>query len=168
MNRYLTRTICVIGLIFVIATVTSAQSKKTKATSRGERLINALINSKNSSLLWGEDGIEHGDMEKTSRFFRLGRRAIPLLIKHLNDRRIIEWITRLDQENQENVTVGEVVLNILTYTVRIEAPFFDMECVKDNRPFVCLSSRFDFGRRGKQNWLKAYRTGKIHYQKAIY
>lgn len=172
MNRYLTRTMCVIGLIFVIAAVTFAQSKKTKAISRDERLLNALIYSKTASLLWGDDGFFRGDdlPPELIRILRLGKRAIPLLIKHLDDRRSIEWIFRMDQENQKDVTVGEAVLNILYYIVRTEAPVFDMKCVKSKTRFEdwCISERFNFGRRGKKNWLKAYRAGKIHYEKYEY
>ena len=169
MNRNLTRTICVIGLIFVIAAVTFAQSKKTKVISRDERLLNALIYSKTASLLWGDDGF-HSDLPELIRIFRLGKRAIPLLIKHLDDRRSIEWIFRADQGNHEDVTVGEAVLNILRYIIQEKAPVYDMKCVKDEARFEnwCISERFYFGRRGKKNWLKAYRAGKIHYERYDY
>ncbi len=148
-----------------------AQSKKIKATPRGERLITALVNSKTLNLIWGDDGFGNGTrFPEVIRIFRLGKRAIPLLIKHLDDRRVIRGIVRADQSNQTGVTVGEGVLDLLESIVPEQAPVFDMACVKDEgrNEDRCVARGFNFGRRGKRNWLKAYRAGKIHYQKSEY
>lgn len=66
--------------------------------------------------------------------------------------------------------VGEGVPELLNYIVREEAPFFDMACVKDEgrNEDRCVAEKFLSGRRGKRNWLKAYRAGKIRYKKAKY
>ena len=75
-------------------------------------------------------------------------------------------------EKVSKVTVGEGALNILTRIVREGRPMFDAICLKDraggNAEGDCVADRYLSGKKGKQNWLKAYRQGKVHYEKFEY
>ena len=184
MNRYLTRTICVIGLIFIISNITFAQSKKVKAISRGERLITALANSDNLPLIFRADsGIfaegSKGISPEVIQILKLGKRAIPLLIRHLDDRRVFKNMVtcctadRSNGDGTEKVSVGEGVFNILTNIIRQTDPIYDVKCLKQDRQFEessddCIREKYYWGRNMKRNWLKAYRAGKIHYEKYEY
>jgi hypothetical protein len=164
--------ICVVLLAAVLSPTVPAQTKRDRAAQRGERLITALANSKTVPGLWGDDGFEHVDMSPdVIRIFDLGKRAIPLLIKHLDDQRPFKHMMFYgDPNNPEKVTVGEGVLVLLGYIVRTEAPFFDMACIKDEgrNEDRCNGDGYLFGRRGKRNWHKAYRARRIHFRQADY
>lgn len=166
------RSVCIIGLIVIFAAGSFAQSKKANASARGERLITALKNSKTIPGLYGDDGFGHIEMSPdVIRIFHLGKRAIPLLIDHLDDRRTFKHMMFYgDLSGPKKVTVGEGVLELLGYIIREEAPFFDMACIhsEDRTEDRCVADGFSFGRRGKRNWLKAYHAGKIHYRKSEY
>ena len=55
MNRFFFKLLCLLVLIFVSASVLSAQMKKIKKISKGERLITAPANSDNLPLIFRED-----------------------------------------------------------------------------------------------------------------
>ena len=183
MNRHLTRTICVIGLIFIISNITFAQSKKVKAISRDERLITALANSDNLPLIFRIDsGIfaegSQGISPEVIRILKLGKRAIPLLIRHLDDKRIFKNMVTCCTNNgngdgTEKVSVGEGVFNILTSIIRQTSPIYDVKCLKKDRQFEessddCIREKYYWGKNMKQNWLKAYQAEKIYYEKYEY
>ncbi len=160
-----------IALILIFATTSFAQSKRVTTVSRGERLITALLNSKTLPPLWGDDGFRASSgSPELIHIFALGKRSIPLLIKHLDDVRVFKNMVRRDQGDQTGITVGEGVLNILESIIRESSPVFDMACVKNEHrgEDSCLNDDFLPGKRGKRNWLKAYRAGKVHYEKYDY
>lgn len=149
-----------------------AQSGRTSYT-RGERLITALMMSKTVPGLYGDDGFEHVDLSiDVVRIYKLGKTSIPLLIRHLDDRRAFRHMMSYgDPNNPEKVTVGEGVLEILTNSIRQEAPFFDMACVNDENRVSedpCISEHYSFGPNGKRAWQKAFKAGKVHYKKPDY
>ena len=178
------RIIFMTALILVSATVFSAQTKKVKNRSNGERLITALADSDNLPLIFRADsGIfaegSEGVSPEVVQILKLGKRAIPLLIRHLDDRRIFKnmvtccTVDGSNGDGTEKVSVGEGVFNILTSIIRQTDPIYDVKCLKQDRQFEessddCLREKYYWGRNMKRNWLKAYRAGKIHYEKYEY
>ncbi len=165
------------GLIFVSASIYSAQTRRAKKISYGERLLTALINSKTLPGNFGDDGVfftgtgmTNGEISPdVTRFLKLGKGAIPLLIRHLDDRRFFKYLTfccLATQQKPRKVTVGEVALDILTVIVRSNSPMFDLKCVEEqateNR---CVAEGFYVGKTGRRNWQKAYGAGRIRYKK---
>ena len=157
----------VIALILLSSIASFAQAKSTKNDPREELLITALVNSKTLPPIWGDDGFRGSAAgPELARIFRLGSRAIPLLIEHLDDRRVFVNMVRRDQGDLTGVTVGEGALNILECIVREQAPVFDTACVKAEHrgEDSCLNDGFLPGQRGKRNWTKAYRNGEVLYE----
>jgi len=119
----------------------------------------------------------------------LGPRAIPLLINHLDDTRLTRMVycCFTTDSGSYPVTVGDVSQNILGAIVRHMRPLFDMKCEKEQAEdadglTVCLEDKYGLSmpafykrgkariptretRRAKQNWLKAFRSGRVKYQK---
>lgn len=122
MTRKLIRTtFCILALICITSTAALTQTKKTRAISRGERLITALVNSKTIPGLFGDDGFFHSVelSPDVIRIFKLGRRAIPLLIKHLDDWRVFKHMLFYGNINgPEKVTAGEGLLELLTDMIK--------------------------------------------------
>jgi hypothetical protein len=160
-------------LIFISTSVFSAQTKKTKKISSGERLITALANSKTLPGNFGDDGVffegPDGLSPEVERILKLGKKAIPLLIRHLDDKRFFKHLTFCCTgyvSNPRKVSVDEVALDILTVIVRRNAPMFDLKCIAEGPDEDrCVAEGYYEGKIGKRNWLKAYRAGKIHYEK---
>lgn len=153
-----------------------AQTKRRKKISRGERLLTALINSTTLPGNFGDDGVffvgtgTNGEISPdVIRFLRLGKTAIPLLIGHLDDKRLFKRLTFCclgNQHKPRKVTVGEVALDILTVIVGDRRPMFDLKCLKAELGGQrCISEGFYEGKTGRRNWQKAYRAGRIRYQK---
>ena len=173
MSKYLT----VIGLILMVSLPSFAQSKQTMAALRGERLINALVNSKTLPGNFGDDGVffEGTGMKNGEKspdviwILKLGKKAIPLLIEHLDDKRLFKHLTfccLANQQTPQKVMVKEVALDILTVIVRRNKPMFDLKCINEGTPEDrCVAEKFYEGKRGKRHWQKAYRAGKIRYEK---
>lgn len=162
-----------------------AQSKKAKKDSYGERLITALMNSKTLPGLFRLDsGVlgegSQGVSPDVKRILKLGKRAIPLLIRHLDDKRIFKnmgfccTITSMESaDGMDKVTVAEAVLLSLAVIIRENAPMFDQKCLKNDEAFNdsigdCIVEKYSSGRNMKRNWMKADRAGKIHYKKYEY
>ncbi|MBV9958520.1 MAG: hypothetical protein JO360_08870 [Acidobacteria bacterium] len=120
------------------------------------------------------------------RIFALKEKAIPLLIAHLDDTRLLNVGTNYADANGDRwtVTVGAACFDLLTLIIRREARFFDLACLKEPdegtvgscaKPVYALTPE-DFWRgkklrvsrhvrRVKQNWLNAYRRHEVHYQR---
>ena len=164
-------------LILLCASAFSAQKKRTKKISYGERLINALVDSKTLPGSFGNGGVFFEASDELSpdvkRILKLGKKAIPLLIRHLDDKRIMKHLLYCCADyyaiNPVKVSVEEVALNILTFIVRRDAPMFDLDCIEHAPPSNrCVADDFDEGKFGRRNWQKAYRAGKVLYEKYEY
>ena len=102
------------------------------------------------------------------RILKLGKKAIPLLIEHLDDKRLFRHLVSYEGNPQtmRKVAVEEVALDILTVVARGNRPMFNLKCMKENPgEDRCVAEGFYEGKIGKRNWRKAYRAGKIHYKK---
>ena len=106
------------------------------------------------------------------RILKLGKKAIPLLIAHLDDRRFfkrLKFCCLANQDQPRKVNVSEAALEILTIIVRQNKPMFDLECITEGPPESrCVAENYYEGETGKRNRLKAYRAGKIQYEKYEY
>ena len=170
-HRMASKTILTLLLITVCGVASFAQSQGSNRTSKGERLITALQHSRTVPGAFGDDGFFVGDVSPdVLRITSLGKKAIPLLIRHLDDRRLFTHMLFCcaGMSNTMKVTVGQGVLDILLTIIREEAPMFDLQCLKEGSDGKCVAERYGSGKRGKQNWLRAYRAGKIHYKKYEY
>ena len=114
MSKRLIKTLCVLGLMFVSASVYSAQPRRAKKILDGECLITALMNSKTLPGLFRIDEGVFGEGSKgispdVIRILKLGERAIPLLIRHLDDKRIFKnmvaccWIDNSNGRHPEGI-----------------------------------------------------------------
>lgn len=178
--------LCCLALI-LIAPDATAQTKR-KKTVNGEKLISALVNSKNVAGYYGDDGISIVfEAPEIQRILKLGRKAIPLLIAHLDDKRLLNMATNPNTSGVGyQITVGAASLDLLTMMIREDARFFDKKCLKELQEGLeaplcyCVKKAYhvsyeDFWRDGKirvsnrivkakSNWLKAYRKKQIHYE----
>jgi hypothetical protein len=176
------RIFLVVIVIFCSALVSFAQPKKVKHKHNGEKLITALVGSHNVAGGFGDDGMYiFFEAPEIQRILHLGPRAIPLLIAHLDDKRLLRVQTTYPEYYR--VTVGAACFDILTLIIRTDARFFDQKCLKgldEGRTSSCSKSAYgilpeDFWRkknlrvhqsvlRAKQNWANAYRKHEIHYE----
>ena len=184
MIELFSKSLGVILLILLFAPAFSAQTKKTKRISRDERLITALMNSRTLPGLFRiDEGVfaegSEGISPDVVRILKLGNRAIPLLIRHLDDKRVFKhmaaccWTGSINGNGIEKVSVAEGAFFILNSIIRQTGPIYDVQCLKRDRQFEennddCITKKFYWGRNMKRNWLKAYRTGKIYYKKYEY
>lgn len=184
-------------VLIALVTVSSAQSKKSRPPVNKENLITALITSKNLPGRFGDDGVfvntlleDDPTPREVRRILKLGAKAIPLLIAHLDDTRLtrMRFCCSGGEGGEHGVTVGDASLDILRRIVVNAAPMFDPQCVKDRTAGTevgeasCLEERFEFSppsfsgrgrsrrpsreaRIAKKNWQKAYANKKIRYQK---
>lgn len=169
------------ALVLVCATVFSAQTKK--KVSSGERLMTALVNSDTLPIIFRNDegvfgGGRLGISPDVVRILKLGKRAIPLLIRHLDDKRIFKNMVYccFDDgigDGSKEVSADEGVFFILVNIIRQTSPIYDVQCLKKDRQFVydnddCIKKKYYWGKNMKRNWLKALRAGKIRYEKYEY
>jgi hypothetical protein len=157
-----------------------AQTKQTKKISRGERLITAFANSKTLPFLFRDDeGVfaegPQGISPDVIRILKLGKQAIPLLIRHLDDKRVFKTMESccFGDQSVKKVSVSDGVFFILVNIIHETSPIFDVKCLKQDRQFEennydCIREKYFSGRNMKRNWLKVYRAGKIHYKKFEY
>lgn len=180
MIKLFSRTVFVILLILICTLVFFAQKKKSKKISNGEHLITALANSKTLPGLFRDDsGLlaegPKGISPDVIRILKLGKLAIPLLIRHLDDKRILKGMVfccSVDNDDTQ-ISVGDGVLSILLVIIRSTEPIYDTKCVNGEREFEdsmesCVREKYLTGKNMKRNWLKAYRAGKINYKKYEY
>lgn len=168
----ISKTSLVLALVIACTAASYAQTTHIKSVSRGERLITAFAHSTTLPSNFGDDGVFVGDVSTdVLNILRLGRSAVPLLIKHLDDTRTFARMEFCCEgtKGPEKVTVGQGVLDLLIAIVRQTPPMFDANCLKEqskgNVDGNCVADSFGSGKRGKQNWLKAYRAGRLTYQK---
>jgi hypothetical protein len=170
--------------MLVCASVFVAQTKQAKKISNGERLITALANSKTLPGLFRMDSGVFAEGSKgispdVVRILNLGKNAIPLLIQHLDDKRIFKNMVSCcslqssNGDGTEKVSVGDGVFFILVNIIRQTSPIYDVKCLKKDREFSennddCVKPKYFSGKNMKRNWLKAYRAGKIRYEKYEY
>jgi len=184
MNKSFIKPLVVALLVLICASVFPAQSIKPKKRSSGERLITAFANSKTlPGLFRADEGVlsygQQGISPDVIRILKLGKRAIPLLIGHLDDKRHFTnmvaccWTGSSNGDGTEKVSVSEGVLFILKSIIRQTSQIYNIECLKQDHQFAesnddCIRQKYFSSRNMKRNWLKAYRAGKIHYKKYEY
>jgi len=178
------RVLLITALLSCISIVASAQTKQSRA-SKNEKLITALVHSENVRGVFGDDGMSiFLDQPEIEQLLKLRSRAIPLLIAHLDDRRLLTIATNYQIDgDHSSVTVGAASLDILTLIIRLDARFFKQKCLKgleEGTISSCLRRGYgiypeDFWQTGKlkakasvfrakQKWLAANRQHAIHFQ----
>ena len=123
-----------IVLICFAAGFNFAQKKGRKRESANDKLITALINAEEVRGMYGDDAMyTFTGAPAMEAIFELGEKAIPLLIAHLDDKRLLAVDTYLSpgKDHEVIVTVGAACFDLLTYIIREDRRFFDKECVKD-------------------------------------
>jgi hypothetical protein len=180
------RTFLVVVVILCTALVSFAQPNKATHKQNGEKLVTALVGSQNVAGVFGDDGMYiFFEQPEIKRIIKLGPKAIPLLIAHLNDKRLlhIETIYFDDNGGRYRVTIGAACFDLLTLIVRTDSRFFDQKCLKgldEGRTSSCSKPAYrilpeDFWHRttlrvqrsvlrAKHNWARAYRKHEIHYE----
>lgn len=189
----LLKTIYVAIVILAATALTFAQTGKGRKLVNKEALITALTTSKQLPLIFGDDGVfMNNELEddniprEVRRILGLGSAAIPLLISHLDDTRLVK-MAYYGSGSAVKVTVGDVSLNILEAIVKMRAPMFDKECASGEmlNGESCLEADYSFipgsfklrgGKRvagkdmtkAKRNWQKAWAAKKVRYEKYKY
>jgi hypothetical protein len=183
------RIILVVVVILCCALVSAAQPRKATRKNNGERLVSALVGSENVAGVFGDDGMYiFFEEPEIQRILKLGSRAIPLLIGHLDDKRLLRLLTIYADDNGERygVTVGAACFDLLTTIIRPDSRFFDKKCLKqldeleEGRTSSCSKPGYgilpeDFWQRktlrvkrsvlrAKQKWANAYLNHQIHYE----
>ena|GEM_PF-5496142 len=173
------------ALVFLCASVSFTQSKKSKPKTNGEKLITALIDAEGVSGVYGDDGMYiFVQAPAIQRIFRLKAKAIPLLIAHLDDKRLLRIGTNFTNENGNRleITVGMACFDLQTLMIRHDSRFFDKKCLEEEIEGTIgscarkkyLIEPFDFWPgeklrvtkrilRAKRNWQTAYKKGRIRY-----
>jgi hypothetical protein len=98
------------------------------------KLVTALVDSQNVAGVFGDDGMYiFFQTPEVRRILRLGRAAVPLLIAHLDDTRLLHIDTNYPDESggYYRVTVGAACFDLLTHFIRLDARFFDKKCLKE-------------------------------------
>lgn len=179
------------AIIIMIGNFSFAQTKKAKGKVDGEKLITEMSRSKNMPLLFGDDGVfintlleDDGLPLEVRRILALEEKAIPLLIAHLDDTRLMPMSSCCTQPPE--ITVGDACLDILSVIAKPSPPMFDKQCIaeEDDKSF-CLDEKYSFltgaftkrGKRripnkeviaAKQNWLKSYRKNEIKFVQYVF
>src|SRR6187397_2228444 len=84
------RCVCLMLLIFIITSLSFAQGRSKKGKGRNDRLITAMISAEGVAGVWGDDAMSiFAQSPEIQAIFDLGNDAIPLLIHHLDDKRLI-------------------------------------------------------------------------------
>lgn len=190
----LLKTIYISICILAATTLTFAQTGKGRRPVNKEALITALTTSKQLPLIFRDDGVfmnteleDDNVPREVRKILSLGRSAIPLLISHLDDTRLVDMVY-LSGEGEVKVTVGDVALNILEAIVKETAPMFDEECAKGERlngencteaDYSYVPGSYKVNRQGrriadkdvtaaKRNWQRAFAAKKVRYVKYKY
>jgi len=187
----------IILMLAAIAGTTAAQSRKARSQTKGDRLFTGLATSRDLPAVFGDDGVlvstthadgKEGFAPEIVRILKLGPKAIPLLIAHLDDMRQTRMIhcCFTQYSGSYPATVGDISLDLLGAIIRHQRPMFDMKCEKEaegeggvaacvERPYDTTLPDFYSQRkirmppkrvkRAKLNWQKAYRAKRIQYAK---
>lgn len=157
--------ICICLLLFVGSFAVYSQASKRKIN--GDKLITDLTKSKRLSAVFGDDGVMlFTYYPEIKRITRLGKRAIPLLIAHLDDRRVMPYLSFNVSRYKEKVRVSDVCFDLLIKIIVHNSALFDMKCEAEEYHDTagdCLKEKYD-GPGRKQRWLRAYRNGKVVYE----
>jgi hypothetical protein len=178
--------ILVAVVILCTAIVPAAQPRKGPRKNNGEKLITALVGSEDVAGVFGDDGMyTFSQAPEVQRILKLGPGAIPLLIAHLDDQRLlhIDTIYPDDYGGRYGVTVGAACFDLLTLIIRLDSRFFDQKCLQgldEGRLSSCSRKGYrvlpeDFWQRktlrvhsgvlrAKQNWANAYQKHHIRYK----
>ena len=131
----LKKLLIIVVLSCFTATVSFAQQNRAKRESQNDKLITALINAEEVRGIYRDDAMYiFTQAPEIKAIFALGKKAIPLLIDHLDDKRLIDVATfSMGSKGEESfeVTVGAASCDLLSYIIREDAQFFDKSCLKD-------------------------------------
>ena len=131
----LEKLLIIIVLMCLAASVSPAQKKRVKRESRNDKLITALINAKDVRGIFADDAMYlFTTAPEIQAIFALGKNAIPLLIAHLDDKRLTGVSTSLatfERTEEFQVTIGAASFDLLNYIIRKDAQFFDQKCLKE-------------------------------------
>lgn len=135
MNQKSLKVVFLIVSIFLVATVSFGQGKDRRHKGRNDKLITAMINAEEIRGIFGDDAMYlYSQAPEIQAIFALGPNAIPLLIAHLDDKRLLGVSTSqvsFNETNEFTVTVGAACFDLLTYIIRDDKRFFDKSCIKD-------------------------------------
>src|SRR5438046_3075698 len=112
-----TRIFYITALILISAAALFAQPR---AKSNNEKLITALIGAEEVRGVYGDDGMYiFTQAPEIERIFKLGSKAIPLLIAHLDDKRLLSVSTNYtnDEGERVDVTIGAASFDFLTMII---------------------------------------------------
>jgi hypothetical protein len=127
----------IVFLICFASTASIAQSKGAKRETAGDKLITALIDSKNVTGIFADDAMYlYAQTPEIQEIFALGKKAIPLLIAHLDDRRLTRVrasSATFEKTEEFQVAIGAACFDLLSCIIRQDARFFDEDCLKDLR-----------------------------------
>jgi hypothetical protein len=124
-------------LICFCAPVCFSQRKRAKRENRNDRLITALIDAEEVRGIFADDAMYlYTGTREIQKIFALGKKAIPLLIAHLDDKRLtgVRASSATFEKTEEfQVTIGAACFDLLNYIIAEDARFFDQDCLKDLR-----------------------------------
>jgi hypothetical protein len=169
-------------LLFATAISAQAGTSKTPSAS-AERYIDALVSAAHL-VVYSEDGaadatVVENPVREVRNILRLGAKAIPLLIAHLEDTRITA--AKFGRSQAQGVPVGYVCLDILSNIVMSKSILIDDcsddglgACVRDGYYFRPDAYSRENGRivpksevfKVQVRWKRAYRNGKIKYRRS--
>lgn len=133
----LKKLLTIVVLICFASTVSFAQRTRTKRENAGDKLITALIDSEDVRGIFADDAMYlYTQAPEIQEIFALGKKAIPLLIAHLDDKRLtgVRTSSATFKKTEEfQVTIGAACFDLLNYIIREDARFFDQDCLKDLR-----------------------------------
>ena len=143
------RCVCLMLLIFIITSLSFAQGRSKKGKGRNDRLITAMISAEGVAGVWGDDAMSiFAQSPEIQAIFDLGNDAIPLLIDHLDDKRLIRvsaFNMGAERQVAYHVTVGAACFDLLSYIIRRDARFFKRGCVREmdeGHVSSCAKSRY--------------------------
>ncbi|CAN5315377.1 hypothetical protein BH10ACI3_BH10ACI3_28370 [soil metagenome] len=156
-------------IIVFLFTAAAAQTKKHQQKLTGEQMITRLINSRDVPGTYGDAGLFSGELAPDLiSILKLGKLAIPLMIRHLDDEREFKHTMFYGNiDGPMKIEFSTVAVDILTAIIRQEPPVFDMKCISsdDRMEDNCVMQKYFGGRHLKQNWQRLYSAGKLHYKK---
>ena len=112
----LKKLLIIVVLICFAASVSFAQRKRMKRENAGGKLITALIDAEGVRGVWGDDAMfTFTGAPEIEAIFALGKNAIPLLIAHLDDKRLTgvsTWTASFQRAEEFDVTIGAACFDL--------------------------------------------------------